>query len=420
MTNKNNKTKLILFWLDKLVKGKCTVKQAAESTGYNTCYMSQLKKKYIMYGPECLVHGNKDKIPHNKTPEETINRILSIYSQPEYEGCNFKLFQESLEEDYNITVSYNTLRSIMMDAGIKSPKRHKIKVKDKTHLPRPRRANEGDLIQLDGTPYEWFKLFGDNKKYCLHGAIDDATSKITAFYMTQNECLYGVMKLFEITALRHGLPREAYMDRAAWACVTPRLKNCLSITEQLSGIHEKRTQVQRAMYDLNINQVLAWSPQAKGRVERMWTTVQDRLPLWLFKHGYDTMDKFNAHIGEFIDYLNKRFSRPAASENDFWRPAPEDISEILCARFRHKTNINGVFKFHSYQFAITECPFVANKYFDLCVSADGLMAQMDNGNYYPVKLLDDDLGYVIGDTMPEVVKNIIYENLFTFAKEVSA
>lgn len=408
------------FYLNGLINGKFTLKQAAQSCHLSVQWLCHLKKNYRLYGSQALVHGNTGKIPYNKISDSTGNNILKIYAQPQFKNINFLYFLEVLEQDYCIKVSYSWLAKFFKLNKIRSPEAHKIKHKDKVHRLRLRRQNEGDLLQIDGTPYEWFKLLGDNSKYCMHGAIDDATSSITALYIAQNECLYGITELISMTAKTHGLPRELYMDRAAWACVTPRLKNCVSITEQLAGIHQKRTQVQRMLSELNINQILAWSPQAKGRVERMWHTIQDRFPLWAYRNNIKTVVQANQRMQEFIDYYNKHWAVQPKNNFQYYRPAPANLAQILCAQYPRKTNINGCFKFHSYNFAVTNCPFVANKSFTLCVSVKGLSALMPDNKYYPVQLLDDDIGYVIGDSMPQVVKNIIYDNYFTPAKEVSA
>lgn len=421
ITPKMRKDAKTLAYLKDLEAGKLTLTQAARMCGFSIQWMIKLRRKYQQYGASCLEHGNKNRIPHNKISIKLEQKILLLYTKDEYKDLNFATFRECLEDYENIKISYKTIQRIMQRAGIKSPESHKIKKKDKVHRIRPRREHRGELIQIDGTPYEFFQKFGDWHKYCMHGAVDDATSEITAMYMTENECLYGVLELFKQMEIRYdGLPCEAYMDRAAWACVTPRHKKELTLVEQLAGVHEKRTQLQRVLSELNINQILAWSPQAKGRVERMWQTVQNKYPIWAYKHGIKTIDDANKHMNEFIDWYNSRYAKKPKSDQDVWHEAPLDFDDIMYAQFPRKTNRNGQFKFHSYDFAVIDCPRVANRDFTLCISSDGIYARMSDNKYYNVQLLDDDLGYVVSDTMSGVVKDIIYKNLFAFAKEVSA
>lgn len=113
---------------------------------------------------------------------------------------------------------------LCLNMGLKALKLARLRKKIKAHRPRLRRENEGDLIQIDGTPFEWFYKSGDNKKYSMHGAIDDATGKITGLYITENECLYGYLEILRQTIQNHGIPREIYSDRAAIFCVTPKNK----------------------------------------------------------------------------------------------------------------------------------------------------------------------------------------------------
>lgn len=419
ITDKDRRNAVVLTYLKQHEQGKITLTEAARLSRYTVQGFIKLRAKYRRLGADCFQHGNKFKVPHNKIPVELERKILEIWAMPEYDDVNFAVFRDSLEEDWNIKICYTTLQGIFKRNGVISPENHHTKNKTKVHRPRMRREHEGELIQIDGTPYEFFKKFGDNHKYTMHGAVDDATSKITAMYICENECLYGVMELVKQMNQRYGIPCEMYMDRAAWACVTPRHKQELSLVEQLAGVHEKRTQFQRILSELGINQILAWSPQAKGRVERMWRTVQQRYPLWAFRHGIKTVEEANKRMPEFIKYYNKKFAKKA-KKSSVWHTAPDDFNDIMFAQFPRRTNRNGVFKFHSYDFTILNCPFVANKIFMLCLSENGLFARMENGKYYDVQLLDDDLGYTISDTMPQVVKNIIYENLQSFAKEISA
>lgn len=402
------------FYLPGLLAGKYTLEQASRSTGYSVRWLSQLKKRYAASGPACLEHGNKNKIPHNKTSEALKNKILALYAD-RYSGINFRYFCDCLQEYEGIKINYTTLRNLFKEAEIRSPEAHKIKKRVSVHRPRFRRNNEGDLLQLDGTPYQWFE--GDSQYYDLMGSIDDATGKITGLYMSKNECFYGYCEVMRQTLKNYGRPREVYTDRAAIFCVTPKNKKNLTVWEQLAGIHDKKTQWQRVLEDLNIHQILAWSPQAKGRVERMWGTVQKRLPFWFKQHGIKTMEQANIALPKFVRYFNEHFAKEAKSPLTFWTPAPANLDDIMCAQITRLSDSNGCFSFHSYKFAIKNCNRCACRTFTLCLSERGIFARLD-GLYYPVEILED-IYDVIGDKMPQVVKDICYRYLYADQKQVS-
>lgn len=289
------------YYIPGLIAGKYTLQQASDSTGYSVRWLSVLKSRYIKYGEAALQHGNCNKVSVNKTSEALKDKIIALYAD-RYAGINFKYFNECLLEYENIKISYKTLRKVMLEAGIASPEAHHKKKKVKVHRPRFRRENEGDLLQLDGTPFQWFE--NDNHYYDLMGSIDDATGKVTGLYMCENECFYGYCEVLKQTFENYGRPREVYTDRAAIFCCTPKNKKNLTVWEQLAGIHDKKTQWQRVLEELNIHQILAWSPQAKGRAERMWGTIQKRLPFWFKQRGITTMEAANKALPDFVKYFN--------------------------------------------------------------------------------------------------------------------
>ena len=408
---------LLPVYLKGLASGKYTLRQASESTGYSVQWLCFLKKQYLLYGFDCLEHKNKNRIPHNKKSESLKNKVLAIYAD-QYKDVNFKYFNDCLQELHGIKISLTTLRRFMAEAGVKSPEARRIKRTKKAKRSRLRRKNEGDLIQIDGTPLDWFYKFGNFKKYCLHGAIDDATGKITGLYFTENECLYGYMEILKQTCETYGVPREIYSDRAAIFCVTPKEKQNLTIWEQLAGIHDKKTQWQRILDDLNVRQILAWSPEAKGRVERMWRTIQGQLPQWLYNNKINSVEAANNYIKKYIDYFNSHYAVVPASPDTFWLKAPDNLDDILCAQITRKTDYYGQFSFHSYKFAIENCNCCSSKHFILCISERGIFAKL-NDKYYPVKLISD-IQQVRGDNFPQVLENIIFRYLYAYAKEFSA
>ena len=413
-----DKAKLAVL-LPKVVSGKLTIRAVAISTGYSVRQVQNLKNAYMQIGKNCLIHKNKFKTPKNKISAENRQKIVDLYMK-DYDGYNFTFFREILSDDYGINLSYRTLYNILSEAGIRSPEKHKVKKVEKHHRTRPRRSREGELMQIDGTPFQWFKWCGDNKYYCIQAGVDDATSKMVAMYMTENECLYGYMEMLRLTYKRYGTPDAIYSDRAGIFCVTPRQKDKLSILEQLQGLHEKRTQWQRILDQMHIKQILAWSPQAKGRVERMWHTVQARLPHYFKKHKIRTMEEANKFLEEkFLDIYNEKFAVKAKSEESAYiRLNDENLSDILCARFPAKTNVNGEFMFRRSKFAVVGAKYCACKQIEFCISQYAVKAYL-NGQYYDVQILDD-LTEGRDELIPKVMQNIIYDALLKDMKKESA
>lgn len=416
--NMNKKHKEILpIYVKGLYNHKYTLRQASESTGYSIDHLCRLRKKYALYGKSIFEHGNTGRSPKNKLDTKIRAKIACIYSG-DYSDVNFAYFQKCLKEFENINVSLATVRAIMKEYGLVSPEARKRKKKTVVHRPRLRRECEGDLMQIDGTPFAWFYKFGDNKRYCLTGGIDDATGKITGLYFTENECLYGYLEVLRQTCNKYGVPREVYSDRAAIFCVTPKDKR-LAQWEKLEVMHEKRTQWQRICEDLHIHQILAWSPEAKGRIERLWKTVQGQLPIWLYKNGIKTVEQANKEIARYIEKFNKDYSVLPAVDDSFYIDAPKNLNNILCAQFPRRVDSRGCVTFQGTTFYAPGAPDFSRRDIILCINEHGIFAKYQ-GKYYPLRPTGNFVQQVYADTMPQVVVNIIYRYLYAFAKEVSA
>lgn len=400
-----------------LYNHKYTLRQAAESTGYSVDHLCRLRKKYALYGTSIFEHGNSGQVPVNKLDPQLRAKIALLYST-QYADVNFSYYRLCLKEFEGIEVSLSTLRSIMNEYGLVSPESHKIKKKKPAHRPRLRRENEGDLMQIDGTPFAWFYKFGDNNRYCLTGGIDDATGKITGLYFTENECLYGYLEILRQTCHSYGVPREVYSDRAAIFCVTPRGRN-LSQWEKLEVMHEKRTQWQRICEELHIHQILAWSPEAKGRVERMWRTLQGQLPIWLFKNGIKTVEEANEKISAYIKFFNEHYSVAPSDDDNFYIDAPETLDEILYAQFPRRADSSGCVTFQGTTFYAPDAPNFARRDVVVCINEGGIFAKYLN-KYYRLIPTENYVRQVVGENMPQVVVNIVYRYLYAFGKEISA
>ena len=414
----NKKHKEILpIYVKGLYNRKYTLRQASESTGYSIDHLCRLRKKYALYGKSIFEHGNTGRSPKNKLDTKIRAKIACIYSG-DYSDVNFSYFQKCLKEFENIDVSLATVRAIMKEYGLVSPEARKRKKKTVVHRPRLRRECEGDLMQIDGTPFAWFYKFGDNKRYCLTGGIDDATGKITGLYFTENECLYGYLEILRQTCNKYGVPREVYSDRAAIFCVTPKDKR-LAQWEKLEVMHEKRTQWQRICEDLHIHQILAWSPEAKGRIERLWKTIQGQLPIWLYKNGIKTVEQANKEIAKYIEKFNKDYAVKPAVDDSFYIDAPKNLNDILCAQFPRRVDSRGCVTFQGTTFYAPGAPDFSRRDIILCINEHGIFAKYLD-KYYPLRPTGNFVQQVYGDAMPQVVVNIIYRYLYAFAKEVSA
>lgn len=400
-----------------LYNRKYTLRQAAESTGYSIDHLCRLRKKYALIGDSMFEHGNSRRVPKNKIDPALAQKIALLYSA-QYSDVNFSYFCRCLSDFENINISLPSLRNIMKDYGLVSPEAHKIKKKKIVHRPRLRRDCEGDLMQVDGTPFAWFYKFGDEKRYCLSGGIDDATGKITGLYFTENECLYGYLEVLRQTCQTYGVPREVYSDRAAIFCFTPRGPT-LAQWEKLEVMHEKRTQWQRICEELHINQILAWSPQAKGRVERMWKTIQGQLPIWLFKNGIKTVEEANHVIHRYIESFNKAYAVTPADDDNFYIDAPANLDDILCAQFKRHVDSRGCITFQNTTFYAPTAPDFSRRDVLLCINEHGLFAKY-LGKYYPLRPTNNFIQQVVSDALPQVVVNIIYRYLYAYGKEISA
>lgn len=281
--------KVINSFIDKSI----TREQAAELLSLSPRQISRLKKGILESGAESLIHKNTGRKPVHAVSDETKEKVLAIHALPEHQGVNFLHFKDILLEDYEIALSYTSLSSILKNAGIESPK--KKKVRHRTHR-RKRKPHPGQLIQIDATPYEWF---GGTQKYALHGAIDDAKGDIVGLYMTQNECLFGYFETMRQCCLDFGVPQTIYSDRHT-IFRSPQTGK-LTVEELIKGKTVNLTQFGRAMHELGIDMIHAHTPQAKGRIERLWVTLQSRLPVEFAKRGIKTLEEANEFLKTYRD-----------------------------------------------------------------------------------------------------------------------
>lgn len=288
---------------------------AAEMLGISDRHFRRLLKAYKEQGAAGLLSKKRGKPSNRRLPEKLKAKTLKLM-KIKYEGFGPTLGSEKLKEHEEITISKETLRQWMIEEGLW--KERKLK-KPKLHQSRNRRTREGELIQMDGSPHDWFE--GRRDKCCLLGFIDDATSKIMHLRFEEVESTRGYLKSFEEYIKKHGKPISCYSDR----------HSIFRITRKEEGYIQKNiTQLGRALKELDIELICANSPQAKGRIERLFNTLQDRLVKELRLNKITSLEEANKYLPQYIEKHNKQFAVAAEQEENAHRKTEEDLKKILC------------------------------------------------------------------------------------------
>lgn len=336
--------------IEACIKGQCTIKQVATALGISERRVKQIKKEIKENGIKSIQHGNRGRKPKNTISDETKNKILELRHSYEYEISNFKHFQELLSERENINISYSTLYKILRQAGIKSPKKHR---KTKLHHRRKRKDSEGMMLQADGIPFDWFE---NGEKYSLHGFIDDATGKITGLYMCKNECLLGYLEVLKQTLENFGIPISLYPDKYSVFFPPKKVDDHITIEEQLNGRQKGITQFGRIVEELGIEMFPASSPQAKGRIERLWETLQSRLVTEFRINHITTIEQANEFLKGYINRYNSKFCVTANNSKSVFLKLPKryNLDELLCVKFERKIDNAGVFSLNNSKFQVLD------------------------------------------------------------------
>lgn len=332
--------------IKRVLDGLMTIAEAATSLGICERQVKRLKKGVSTEGAGFLLHKNTNRKPKHSLDPVLAEKIVSLKKSDLYQSANFLHFQELLERQEDISISYSALHVLLTQSGVKSPKSRR---RFKPHRRRKRKHQAGLLIQMDATPFEWF---GTSDKFALHGAIDDATGDIVGLYMTKNECLHGYWQVINQLILNHGLPVSLYTDRHAIFLSTNSSK--LTIEDQLSGKVVNDTQFGRSMKELGITLIPARSPQAKGRVERLWETLQSRLPVEFKIAGIATVDEANEFLLKYISMFNASFSVNPENNESAFRSLPSNLNldTVLCVKATRSLDAGGVFSFYNRHFKV--------------------------------------------------------------------
>jgi len=296
--------------LEQVVSGRVTLIDAVRLLGVSYRQAKRLKRRYVAEGVAGLAHRGRGRPPENSIDRSRREEVIRLYEE-KYKDLNDTHFTEKLEEDEGISLSRETVRSILRMAG-KKPKR---KRRAKRHYGRrDRKELFGMMIQWDGSPHRWFGP--ERAPCCLMAAVDDAQGRLLGALFVPAESSEGYLKLLDMILRRHGVPLSIYHDRHSSLV---RTDDYWSLEEQLQGF-QYPTHVGRVLVELGITSIPAYSPQAKGRIERLFGVLQDRMIPEMRLAGITNMEDANKWLVElYIDRHNARFARPAPEKGSAFR-----------------------------------------------------------------------------------------------------
>jgi hypothetical protein len=257
--------------------------------------------------------------------------VVRLYEE-KYNDSNFCHCSQLLEEHDGILISASSVGRILKSVGkeAKNPKKRR----PKKHQPRQRRTQAGMLWQIDATPYEW--LGNDFGKFAMHAAIDDATGLVVGAAFTQNECMEGYCEVMKQGFMKYGVPLALYSDKHT-IFRSPGEKPTLD--EELDGQTIPLSSFGKAMAELAVEHIKASTPQAKGRIERLWETLQDRLPVELRLLGVKNINDANKSLPKLLEKHNRSYSVPPADERSAYRSLESWEKLEYMFAFRHTRKI---------------------------------------------------------------------------------
>ena len=312
------------------IEGRESVGRGARLLGISARQMKRLRRKMREQGVEGLVHGNHGQQAWNKTALEKMEKVIGL-ARGRYEGLNDTHLTEKLREKEQLSLSRSTVREILRQAGIAPVRKRGVK---RHYKRRERKAQAGALLLWDGSPHRWF---GETQgEWTLMAVIDDATGALLCGVFAAEEDAQSYLICLKQILLNYGVPGAIYMDRHG---IFRRNDAHWTVEEQLAG-EQTPTQVGQALRALGVEPIFALSPQAKGRVERLFNTLQDRLVQELRLAAITTAEKATPFVnGSFKADFNARFAKPAKESQAAWRSVPKGVDVDRICSFRYEATV---------------------------------------------------------------------------------
>lgn len=349
--NKKERDRTVI--LAQIAAGNISKKDARKRLKISARQLRRIIAKHKKEGDCGLVHQSRGKRSTRAYPEEKKTKVLQLYRE-KYGDFGPTLASEKLWEEDQLTIHPETLRLWLKAAGLWLPRRER-----RVHRQqRARRPRFGELLQLDGSIHAWFA--GVEKKQCLMNMVDDATGKTLAL-MDTGETTRAALALLQWWMTDAGIPLAIYVDLKS-LYVSPKSLRCDEEGEYVEP--DWLTHFSRACKKLGIEIIKAYSPQAKGRVERNHAVYQDRFVKELKLRKITDIEKANNLLSNgFVNRLNEKFAKPALNEQDAHVPlrTEDDLNQILCWEFTRQIKNDWTIQFNSHYFQIEKTAIVQPK-----------------------------------------------------------
>jgi transposase len=333
LSKKEQKRLMVLNYVE---KGKMRGGDAAEVLSISVRQVRRLLAAYRREGARGLAHGNRGRTPPNALGDDVVKRVTEL-AESTYVGCNTQHFTELLSEREGIRLSRSTVRRMLIKGAISRPRKRR---PPKHRSRRERYPQKGMLVQMDGSRHDW--LEGRGLWMTLIGAIDDATGEVLYALFREQEDTEGYFRLMERVVADYGAPVAVYHDGHA-VFETP-ADEPMTLEEQLGG-ERSLTQFGRLLAELDVSSIRSRSPQARGRIERLWGTLQDRLISELRLAGASTITRANEVLWRYLPAHNQKFAVPPAEPGSAFRTPRQDWKAMFCLKYQRTVGLDNVVRF---------------------------------------------------------------------------
>ncbi|NQY01511.1 MAG: ISNCY family transposase [Flavobacteriaceae bacterium] len=357
--------------ISRYIEGDILLDDALAVLGVKERQFRRKVKAFKESGVQSVLHGNVGKKPINKVSDKLARQICNLYKLKYFDLSIAHFIEKLIElEGFEKLPSYTTIRNILIEKKLLTLKTKRSR---KAYKRRKRYGQEGLMIQIDGSPHRWIS---GHLPICLTAAIDDATGKIVGAKFSKTETTFAAMDVVEQILKKYGIFQMLYSDKAGIYG---------------GGKRQGYSNMERAMKEIGVISVQANSPQAKGRVERLFGTLQNRLVQEIRLAGIKTIEEANVFLESYLPIYNDKFGREAENRNSAYKVLDEDLdlNEVLCMKVMRVVKNGNIINLDGFQYVIHSDEYLVKKYVEVRYYRNNDKGFFIDGEKIEVSILDD-------------------------------